>query len=58
MLIQARHGHSLNFFKNYLFLFGGMAKLTNEKNDIFILDISNNTWKLIEDISIQKRDPS
>jgi N-acetylneuraminic acid mutarotase len=35
------------FFKDHLFLFGGIQDITKEKNDIYVLKISSMTWNKI-----------
>ncbi|KRX04088.1 hypothetical protein PPERSA_08303 [Pseudocohnilembus persalinus] len=44
---EERKGHSLQFYKGYLFLFGGIQEVTKEKNDIFAYDLRKQKWKQI-----------
>jgi len=45
---EQRNGHSLDCYKDFLILFGGILDVTHEKNDIYIFSITKNTWYNIE----------
>ena len=47
LLIQARRGHSMIVYKGHIFLFGGIQDITKEKNDIYVYQITKNTWNKI-----------
>lgn len=34
-------------YKSHIFLFGGIQDITKEKNDIYVYQITNNTWNKI-----------
>ena len=51
----ARIGHSMVYYKEQLILFGGMEEIAHEKNDLLLFDFKVNEWKIIELVSIFRK---
>lgn len=45
---HGRNGHTLEKFRDYLLMFGGILEVTKESDDIYIMHIPSATWKLID----------
>ena len=42
-------------FKERVVVFGGMEEIAHEKNDLLVFDFSVNEWKIIELVSISRK---
>lgn len=45
LVIKSRKGHTCCHYEGYLFIFGGMQGLTNEKNEMLVFDLKNESWQ-------------
>jgi hypothetical protein len=43
-----RNGHTMVIINNKIVLFGGILEITKESDEVFIYDLSTNTWKTYE----------
>lgn len=55
-LPKNRKGHTFCLFGDSIFLFGGIHDVTWELDDLFAFDLTNNTWRMIEDDSARRKD--
>ncbi|KAL4492534.1 hypothetical protein ABPG72_007647 [Tetrahymena utriculariae] len=46
---ETRNGHSLLTYKDKLILFGGIHDITHEKNDMFVFNVRNKKWSIIDE---------
>ncbi|EAR97403.2 kelch motif protein (macronuclear) [Tetrahymena thermophila SB210] len=55
-LPKTRKGHSLSLYGDYLILFGGIHDVTWELDDLYVFDLRNSRWLVVDEDSARRKD--